>query len=58
VLVCSIAHVPCVWYREMLDETIGAVPAFQRLGFDAARCREFLAGTAQQIKQLRDALAG
>lgn len=58
VLVCSIALVPCVWYREMLDDTIGAVPAFQRLGLDATRCRQFLTDTALQIKQLRDALAG
>lgn len=58
VLVCAIALVPCVWYREMLDDTVGAVPAFQRLGLDAARCRQFLADTAEQIKQLRDALAG
>lgn len=58
VLVCAIALLPCVWYREMLDETVAAVPAFQRLGLDAAHCRRYLADTARQIKQLRDALAG
>lgn len=58
VLVCAIALVPCVWERERLDETIAAVPAFAALGLDGERCRSFLADTAEQIKQLREALAG
>lgn len=58
VLVCAIALVPCVWDRELLDATVAGSPAFAALGLDADRCRRFLGDTAEQIKQLREALAG
>jgi hypothetical protein len=58
VLVCATSLVPCVYYRDLIDETVPAVSAFQRLGLDAPRCRVLLADSARQIRQLRDALAG
>jgi HD-like signal output (HDOD) protein len=58
VLVCATSLVPCVYYRELIDETVPAVSAFQRLGLDPAHCRRLLAESAQQIRQLRDALSG
>jgi HD-like signal output (HDOD) protein len=57
-LVAANALVPCVYYRDLLDETVPVVSAFQRLGLDAAHCRHLLAVSARQIRQLRDALAG
>lgn len=58
VLIAAISLVPCVFYRGLLDETVTAVPAFQRLALDTADCKRLLATTAEQIKALHGALAG
>lgn len=58
VLVCATSLVPCVYYRDLLEETVPAVSAFGRLGLDAPRCRTLLAESATEIRQLRDALMG
>jgi HD-like signal output (HDOD) protein len=58
VLVASIALVPCVFYRQLLDDTVTALAPFQRLGLATADCSRLLAATAQQITGLRDALSG
>ncbi len=50
VLIAAIALVPCVFYRELLDETVTASAPFQRLALDAAACERLLKTTAQQIK--------
>jgi HD-like signal output (HDOD) protein len=57
VLIAAISLVPCVFYRALLDETLTAVAAFQRLALDAAACKRMLASTARQIKSLHSALA-
>jgi HD-like signal output (HDOD) protein len=58
VLIAAISLVPCVFYRGLLDETVTAVAAFQRLALDAADCKRLLATTAGQIKALHSALVG
>lgn len=58
VLACAVALVPCAWYREQVDEIVAAAPAFARLQVDADDCRRLLATSGQQIRQLRDTLAG
>jgi len=58
VLIAAIALVPCVFYRELLDETVTASTPFQRLALDAAACQRLLKTTAQQIKSLHSALVG
>jgi hypothetical protein len=58
VLIAAIALVPCVFYRALLDETVTATAAFQRLALDAADCKRLLGATAGQIKALHGALAG
>lgn len=58
VLVAAISLVPCVFYRGLLNETVTAIPAFQRLALDAAECERLLNTTAGQIKALHGALAG
>jgi HD-like signal output (HDOD) protein len=58
VLIAAIALVPCVFYRELLDETVTASAPFQRLALDAAACERLLKTTAQQIKSLHSALVG
>jgi HD-like signal output (HDOD) protein len=58
VLIAAISLVPCVFYRGLLDETVTAVTAFQRLALDAADCKRLLGTTARQIKSLHSALVG
>jgi HD-like signal output (HDOD) protein len=58
VLIAAIALVPCVFYRELLEETVIATAPFQRLELDAAACERLLQTTAQQIKSLHSALVG
>jgi HD-like signal output (HDOD) protein len=58
VLVCATSLVPCVYYRELIEDTLPAVSAFQRLGLDVDRCRHLLTESAGRIRQLRDALLG
>ena len=53
----STALVPCVFYREQLKDTITAVPPFKRLKLDAARCRQLMADSAQQIRALQTSLS-
>jgi hypothetical protein len=47
-----------VFSRGLLDETVAAVAAFQRLALEAADCKRLLGSTAGQIKALHSALAG
>jgi HD-like signal output (HDOD) protein len=56
VLLAAIALLPCVFNRDMLEETVLDVPTLQRLGLGAAECRRLLAATADQIKVLQAAL--
>jgi len=58
VLIAAISLVPCVFYRELLDETVTASAPFQRLALDAPACERLLQTTAQQIKSLHSALVG
>jgi HD-like signal output (HDOD) protein len=57
VLIAAISLVPCVFFRGLLDETVTAVAAFQRLELDADACKRMLSTTARQIKSLHSALA-
>jgi HD-like signal output (HDOD) protein len=57
-LIAAISLVPCVFYRDLLDETVTASAPFQRLALDAAACGRLLQTTAQQIKSLHSALVG
>jgi HD-like signal output (HDOD) protein len=56
VLVSAVALVPCVFNRDLLEQTVCTVPTFQLLGLDAAGCQRLLAATADQIKALQAAL--
>lgn len=56
VLIAAIALVPCVFNRDLLEETVGGVPAFKTLALGASDCRHLLAATADQIKVLQAAL--
>jgi HD-like signal output (HDOD) protein len=58
VLIAALALVPCVFYREQLDDTVTAPVPFRRLELTAADCNRLLGATAQQIRALRDALVG
>jgi HD-like signal output (HDOD) protein len=58
VLIASISLVPCVFFRGLLDETVTAVAAFQRLALDTTECTRLLRTTARQIKSLHSALDG
>ena len=58
VLIASIALVPCVFFRGLLDETVTAVAAFQRLALDPTACTRLLRTTGRQIKSLHSALDG
>ncbi|HEV7985970.1 MAG TPA: HDOD domain-containing protein [Steroidobacteraceae bacterium] len=58
VLIAAISLVPCVFSRELLDETVTAGAPFQRLALNAADCTRLLSTTAQQIKSLHSALVG
>ncbi|MGB6307838.1 MAG: HDOD domain-containing protein [Steroidobacteraceae bacterium] len=58
ILIASRALVPCVFYREQLDDTVTAVPPFKRLGIDdTARCKQLMADSAQQIRALHSTLS-
>jgi len=57
VLVVATALVPCVYCRQLLDDTVTAVAPFARLGLATADCNRLLAATAPHIQGLRDALA-
>ncbi len=56
ILITAIALVPCVFNRDLLEKTVGAVPTFKLLGLGAADCQRLLAATADQIKTLQAAL--
>jgi HD-like signal output (HDOD) protein len=56
VLIAAIALVPCVFNRDLLEETVGRVPMFKLLGLSGANCQCLLAATADQIKTLQAAL--
>jgi len=58
VLVAAITLVPCVFQRELLDETVTASAPFQRLALDTAACQRLLQTTAQRIESLHHAMAG
>jgi HD-like signal output (HDOD) protein len=58
VLIAAISIVPCVFHRQLLDETVIASAPFQRLSLDTAACERLLRTTAQQIKSLNSALVG
>jgi len=58
VLVAATSLVPCVFCRDLIEHTVASVPSFERLGLAAAECNALLTRTAQQVKSLRDALAG
>jgi HD-like signal output (HDOD) protein len=58
VLSASIALVPCVFKRELLDEVVPAVRSFERLSLQVPDCQRLLAATAEQIKSLHAALSG
>jgi HD-like signal output (HDOD) protein len=57
VLIGASSLVPCVFYRELLDDTVTRVAPFRRLGLATADCKRLLLATAPQINGLRDALA-
>jgi HD-like signal output (HDOD) protein len=56
VLIAATSLVPCVFYRQLLDDTVTSVAPFQRLGLSTEDCNGLLAATAPQINGLRDAL--
>ena len=58
VLIAANSLVPCVFYRELLDDAVTSVAPFGRLGLDVSDCSRLLTATAPHIKSLRDALAG
>ena len=58
VLVAATSLVPCAFYRELLDDTVTSVAPFRRLNLDVESCKRLLAGTAHQVRSLRDALLG
>lgn len=57
VLIVATSLVPCVFYRELLDDTVTAVAPFRRLVLATDDCNRLLAATAPHIHGLRDALA-
>jgi len=57
VLIVATSLVPCVFYRQLLDDTVTSVAPFQRLGLATGDCNRLLAATAPHINGLRDALA-
>jgi HD-like signal output (HDOD) protein len=58
VLIAAISLVPCVYDRELLDDTVTAIAPFKRLALDADGCERLLHTTAEQIKSLQSALVG
>jgi HD-like signal output (HDOD) protein len=58
VLIAAISLVPCVFSRELLDETVTAIAPFQRLALNATDCKRLLSTAAQEIKSLHSALVG
>ncbi len=57
VLIVATSLVPCVYDRELLEDTVTSVAPFARLGLSAADCTRLLTATASQINGLRDALS-
>ena len=57
VLIVATSLVPCVFYRELLDDTVTAVAPFRRLALATEDCNRLLAATAPHIHGLRDALS-
>jgi HD-like signal output (HDOD) protein len=57
VLIVATSLVPCVFYRQLMDDTVTAVAPFQRLGLATEDCNRLLAAAAPHIHGLRDALA-
>ncbi len=56
VLIASIALVPSVFRRELLDDSIAGVPAFAELGLGSDDCQRILSASAQPIRSLHAAL--
>jgi HD-like signal output (HDOD) protein len=56
-LIAATTLVPCVYDRDLLDDTVTAVAPFRRLGLSTADALRVLAATGPQIAGLRDALA-
>jgi HD-like signal output (HDOD) protein len=56
-VIAAIALQPCVFNRDLLDDTVTAGAPFQRLGLGSTECRHLLVIAADQIKALRSALA-
>jgi HD-like signal output (HDOD) protein len=57
VLIVATSLVPCVYDRELLEDTVSSVAPVARLGLSAADCTRLLTAAAAQITGLRDALA-
>ena len=57
VLIAATSLVPCVFDRELLDDTVTSVAPFRRLGLATADCNRLLAAAAPQIYGLLDALS-
>jgi HD-like signal output (HDOD) protein len=57
VLMAAMALEPCVFQRELLNDTVTAVPPLQRLGLGFADCQRLFEATAHEIKSLRAALS-
>jgi len=58
ILIAATALVPCVFYRELLDDVVTDVPPFKRLRLGAADCKLLLADCAAQIRALQATLSG
>jgi HD-like signal output (HDOD) protein len=56
VLIAATSLVPCVFYRQLLDDTVTSVAPFQRLGLATDDCSRLLTATAPQIHGLHEAL--
>ena len=57
VVVCATTLATCLQHRQSFEAVVPEISAFQRLGLDAARCRLLVVDSAQQIHQMREALA-
>jgi len=56
VLIAATSLVPCVYDRDLLDDTVKTVAAFGRLCLTTEACRQLLISTAAEIKVLGEAL--
>jgi HD-like signal output (HDOD) protein len=56
VLIAAVALVPSVFRRELVDDTVAAVPAFRDLGLDTEDCNRILTTSAEPIRSLQAAL--